>query len=389
MNYWWVNLGATHETALDQGFLWSPKTNKNGNETYDTYAVMKDVSVGDIVIANVKGNLVAKGLVIRSAYDSVKPRDFEDDPNHAYWNRDGYRIDVDFEEFGVPQNIQEHIKYRKEELESIREKYFPISKSGKAREAYLCPVSKELWDFLDMDEEFYYHQEENAYHVEIIEETLKLNIEKGPMHYRDITEYAINSGLLTDYGSTPERSFNRSLNANLDSRFNSHGGGFFSLKGSYSSIPQDENSLSLKNYSKPQTLDDLKSDKLVESGASKRKKAYNTHNEMENEIFKVLKEKGCDVFKIATGPNVDLCWKYQDKFSFLEVKSVNKGNFSHQIRMGIGQVIEYRERFNKLNTKVLNTYLAITSEDSTGRWEEICKSVDIVLITPKKIREIV
>ena len=55
------------------------------------------------------------------------------------------------------------------------------------------------WKYMNIEESFRdsYNPSE---HVNIVEEVLKINHQKGPMHYRDITESAINLGLLNKYG---------------------------------------------------------------------------------------------------------------------------------------------------------------------------------------------
>lgn len=378
MKYWWVNLGATSSIALDEGYLWSPKTNRNGKASYLVYDVMKEPKLGDIVIANVKGKIVSKGKVIKTAYDSIKPRDFEDDKDHSYWDKDGYRIDVNFEELKAPLDVKE---FDLEKIDMFREKYFPINSVGKAYEAYLMPINEGLWKYMNIDESFRdtYNPSE---HVNMVEEVLKINHQKGPMHYRDITESAINLGLLNKYGKTPERSFNRTLNENLSTRFNSHGDGLFSLKG-YAPKKEDKKII-LKDYVKPKTLDESTKDVLSKSGAKKRKAAYNTHNEMQNEISDHLETKGIKILD-SSSPNVDLCWKKGDQFYFLEVKSIHDGNENEQIRRGIGQVAEYRYHFEEQGYIVEKAFLAVTRKPSKKHWEKVCSGLDIQLITPASI----
>tara|TARA_Y100001970_G_scaffold140495_1_gene172971 strand:- start:5034 stop:6188 length:1155 start_codon:yes stop_codon:yes gene_type:complete len=383
MKYWWVNLGATHKIALEQGYLWSPKTKSDGKSTYLLYEVMQEPQKGDIVLANVKGTIVSKGVVQNSSYSSIKPRDFENDPNHPYWNREGYRLDVDFEELDKEINVKD---LNLSELDTIREKYFPISKAGKAVEAYLLPINGKLWKYLGLDESF--KETHNLKeHIDIIEDVMRVTSDKGPMHYKDITEQAINRGLLREYGRTPERSFNRAINQNLDTRFNAHGGGVFSLKG-HTRNELKEDKITLNKYKAPKTLDELTKDKFVKSGAAKRKNAFNTHNEMQNEIARILSGKENEIFTVKSGPNVDLCWKKNEEFSFLEVKSINDSNESHQIRLGLGQASEYRVRFQKLGYEVKNCYLAVTAKPKEKYWKEVCKSLDINLITPSDLLKI-
>ena len=97
----------------------------------------------------------------------------------------------------------------------------------------------------------------------------------------------------------------------------------------------------------------------------KRKAAYNTHNEMQNEISDHLETKGIKILD-SSSPNVDLCWKKGDQFYFLEVKSIHDGNENEQIRRGIGQVAEYRYHFEEQG--YIGESLAVTKrQKSTGK----------------------
>ena len=50
MNYWWVNQNQTFDQEINGGYMWSPKTKRNGarNQYYEN---MKDALPGDIVFS--------------------------------------------------------------------------------------------------------------------------------------------------------------------------------------------------------------------------------------------------------------------------------------------------------------------------------------------------
>ena len=50
MQFWWVNQNQTYQHEVRGGYLWSPKTNANGN-TNPFYDNMTKVTVGDIVFS--------------------------------------------------------------------------------------------------------------------------------------------------------------------------------------------------------------------------------------------------------------------------------------------------------------------------------------------------
>jgi hypothetical protein len=229
--------------------------------------------------------------------------------------------------------------------------------------------------------------EKDINHLQIIQHVLELNGDKGPMHYIDITNEAISNGLLTDYKKTPERSFNRTLNANIKNTFNSHGGGLFSLKNA-PSVKKDE-SLSYRAYSIPKYIENNNKDSLTKSGARKRNLAFNSHKEMEAELAKILLEANIEPHQVSAGPNVDICWKSPTGLNILEVKSLNKNNEDHQLRTGIGQLAEYRNRFKKLGEAIDQCYLCVTDIPKKNLWNEVLNDVGIKLITPENVHEII
>ena len=231
-----------------------------------------------------------------------------------------------------------------------------------------------------------YFSEDDQRHLEIIEKVLQTKADKGPMHYLDITEEAISQKLLTDYKKTPERSFNRTLNQRLKDKFNSHGGGLFSLKESSPVIGDDK--LTFRDYSTPTYLTSIEKNKLTKSGAKKRNLSYNSHKEMESDLANLLISAHIEPKQISSGPNVDLCWETKKGFNILEVKSINNKNEDHQLRIGIGQLAEYIKRFEILDKKIDRCFLCLTKEPKRDIWKDVVKKIGAVLITPKNLKDI-
>lgn len=150
----------------------------------------------------------------------------------------------------------------------------------------------------------------------------------------------------------------------------------------------EDKKLVFKAYQSPESLDENSSDILIESGAKKRKKAHNSHNKMETEIATFLSESGFKIEKLSSGPAVDLCWKTANGISILEVKSINKNNEHHQLRMAIGQLTEYKYRFQKMGEKIDKCYIAITQKTKKDNWNSILESVGIELIDKENISKI-
>ena len=73
--YWWVNQNQTYQYEINGGYLWSPKTNKNGayNQFYEN---MKRARPGDVVFSFKDTLIKAVGIVTSQAVSSIKPQEF-------------------------------------------------------------------------------------------------------------------------------------------------------------------------------------------------------------------------------------------------------------------------------------------------------------------------
>jgi putative restriction endonuclease len=99
MRYWWVNQKQTYRQEIGGGYLWSPKrrADRTRNRFYDN---MKEVAPGDLVFSYWATAIRAYGTVRSFGYDAPKPEDFG--TTGRYWDRIGYRADVDYVRLRVP-----------------------------------------------------------------------------------------------------------------------------------------------------------------------------------------------------------------------------------------------------------------------------------------------
>lgn len=96
MRHWWVNQNRTYDQEISGGFLWSPKTKKNGgrNQFYDN---MTEVRPADIIFSYCDGMIKAVGIAIGIAQSSSKPEFGSSGDN---WSSDGWLVPVIFKELG-------------------------------------------------------------------------------------------------------------------------------------------------------------------------------------------------------------------------------------------------------------------------------------------------
>jgi len=72
MRFWWVNQNQTFRSEIDGGFLWSPKTRRDGarNQFYEN---MTQVEPGDVVFSFCDTHIKALGRATARAQTAQKP----------------------------------------------------------------------------------------------------------------------------------------------------------------------------------------------------------------------------------------------------------------------------------------------------------------------------
>jgi len=139
MKYWWVNHNQTFVQELNDGFLWSPKTKKNGSRN-KFYSNMKIIREGDIVFAYSERVIKAIGLVTSRGIEATRPNKFGEVGEQ--WNREGWIVKVDWQLLENPFSPKEYIDRIRNLLPS---KYSPIRANGDGNQCcYLASISNDL-----------------------------------------------------------------------------------------------------------------------------------------------------------------------------------------------------------------------------------------------------
>lgn len=138
MNFWWVNQNQTYKAEVQGGFLWSPKTNKNGakNQFYDNMTLVRP---GDVVFSFCDTRIRAIGKALAGAETATKP-DFGG--AGGYWDNEGWYVPVEFTELRSsirPKDMIDEIRPH------LPEKYSPLQKNGDGLQSvYLAAVPPAL-----------------------------------------------------------------------------------------------------------------------------------------------------------------------------------------------------------------------------------------------------
>lgn len=81
-------------------------------------------------------------------------------------------------------------------------------------------------------------------------------------------------------------------------------------------------------------------------------------------------------------PNFDVAWELNGCTFVAEVKSLTNSNEEKQLRLGLGQVLRYRNLLAVGNRRV-RAVLAVEYRPHDKGWIELCESVGVVLVWPK------
>lgn len=136
MRFWWVNQNQTYKHEVQGGFLWSPKTNRDGrrNRFYDNMTL---VEAGDVMLSFYDTYIPAIGRATGKALSSGKP-DFGTVGNQ--WDDDGWLVPVEFEAVAKPVRPKDVIAELQPHLSA---KYSPLQQNGNGNQGvYLAEVSE-------------------------------------------------------------------------------------------------------------------------------------------------------------------------------------------------------------------------------------------------------
>ncbi len=77
----------------------------------------------------------------------------------------------------------------------------------------------------------------------------------------------------------------------------------------------------------------------------------------------------------------DLAWEADDTLWVAEVKSLTAENERHQLRLGLGQVLDYRDWLGSQYPRI-QAVLAVERKPTLDRWNGICESNGVILTWP-------
>ena len=105
------------------------------------------------------------------------------------------------------------------------------------------------------------------------------------------------------------------------------------------------------------------------------------HTDTQNELASVLSNAGIEPRRgLPPGPNFDLAWQKDGTVFVAEVKSITAENEEHQLRVGLGQVLRYRQRLSALGHDRVVAVLVPERQPRDPSWRELCQDLGVVLL---------
>jgi len=148
MAVWWVNHKQTYKQETDGGYIWSPKTNKDGgkNISYDNLTYCRE---GDLIFSFANKLISNIGVIEEEAIPTKRPEEFG--KSGEQWDINGWLVRVNWSLLDEPLKPKDFFNLIQPLLP---EKYSPLirdenSKTGQgSQNIYLGKISNELGELL-------------------------------------------------------------------------------------------------------------------------------------------------------------------------------------------------------------------------------------------------
>lgn len=113
-------------------------------------------------------------------------------------------------------------------------------------------------------------------------------------------------------------------------------------------------------------------------------RSHIAHNRTQNALADFLRRHGLAPLSPAPeGPQFDLAWRSAEGIlSVAEVKSIAEGSATDQLRLGLGQVLEYRFRLSQQFGEDVRAHLIVEAAPGDLSWRDICEACGVTLSWP-------
>jgi hypothetical protein len=111
-------------------------------------------------------------------------------------------------------------------------------------------------------------------------------------------------------------------------------------------------------------------------------RALKAHADVQNALNDFLVTAGARPWSPRKGePDFDIAWTWRRRVFVGEVKSLTLANEERQIRLGLGQILDYQELMTSQRPGV-RAVLAIERQPRDDRWMRLCERHGVILVWP-------
>jgi hypothetical protein len=110
------------------------------------------------------------------------------------------------------------------------------------------------------------------------------------------------------------------------------------------------------------------------------------HADTQNELAQVLRQAGIEPrSRLPREPNFDLAWETEGAVFVAEIKSITDDNEEEQLRLGLGQVLRYRQRLRGLGHERVVAVLVPERDPRDSSWGDLCHDLGVLLLARNEI----
>lgn len=118
-----------------------------------------------------------------------------------------------------------------------------------------------------------------------------------------------------------------------------------------------------------------------------RDRGTQAHHETQNALAAIVRDRGLLPRSPKGEPNFDIAWQGEDgRLIVVEVKSITPRNAEKQMRLGLGQLLRYRNLLGADGSDVV-AVLALSAEPRDRRWIDLCDELEVGLIWRPELAE--
>ena len=116
-------------------------------------------------------------------------------------------------------------------------------------------------------------------------------------------------------------------------------------------------------------------------------RALRSHRALEQKLADLARARGLEPLSAGGEPRWDVAWRDPNgQLTVVEVKSLPEGCETQQLRLGLGQVCDYRAQLQARGRKV-RAVLAVERRPAFKHWTRTCADAEVLLVWPGRLQK--